>query len=885
MRESSSDTLCPECGTRIPASAPWGLCPLCLMKQAATDDVEPPREPAPTLEEVGAAFPQLDILELVGRGGMGVVYKARQKSLNRIVALKLLAPGRQADSGFTARFQREAQALAELNHPNIVTVYDFGQSGGFYFLLMEFIDGVNLRQAMLAGRFTPEQALAVVPPICEALQFAHNRGIIHRDIKPENLLIDRTGKIKIVDFGIARILRRESTDHSAGAGSDPRTRLTGMELLGTPGYMAPEQLRSPVVIDQRTDIYALGVVLYELLTGELPGRVLQPPSRRVQVDVRLDEIVLRALESQPELRFSNATEFRTRVEGLANPDAKPLDVGTARIPPAPARSVLPRMLKSGRSTLNSPEELKTLVGQFFIWRSQGTLRLDEERLIYTRGNVDTVIELAEISEMGIGQYPRSVNIAGINFIALTYANRGYQRRICLSPNNGLIGFLPSQFNREVDDWHDAILDAVVRTGHEPALIAPQELVIRSHPLTILGMLFAVLWIVFWFAVTMVWLGSPRIEPANHFPPAPIMVESPSPSVSGRLAITPNPTPPTEIEFRVQKVEVTPDSRTIVVRFERDSRYGLAIEVSQSLTAGPHGELPGHAADSRPGDVRVGLNQGNALSWTLPGDFTREEILKGARELDLAARQMPRLPEGAVPKFAVMTHRDGWKYHLIARVVREPGSAWPPTPAGAPAPEGARFTVEKQVVVPSNTIVRVTPRSATKGQARVASPNVLTFQTATDRATGFLLRWQVYSPRQSDVFPTPVVGERLILDFIDPETKVIFHRIERNLMVGMVSLSPETTPLPDRYAPLVLSEPRSSSELHLLHMSMVAPDGVTETYWMDDYLNVENLGERAPGVTPAFRLAQLRGTAGPTIPAVHPKGERLESPTELVPEHE
>ncbi len=849
------------------------------MKQAATDDAEPPREPAPALEAVGAAFPQLDILELVGRGGMGVVYKARQKSLNRIVALKLLAPGRQADSGFTARFQREAQALAELNHPNIVTVYDFGQSGGFYFLLMEFIDGVNLRQAMLAGRFTPEQALAVVPPICEALQFAHNRGIIHRDIKPENLLIDRTGKIKIVDFGIARILRRESTDHPAGAGSDPRTRLTGMELLGTPGYMAPEQLRSPVVIDQRTDIYALGVVLYELLTGELPGRVLQPPSRRVQVDVRLDEIVLRALESQPELRFSNATEFRTRVEGLANPDAKPLDVGTARIPPAPARSVPPRMLKSGRSTLNSPEELKTLVGQFLIWRSQGTLRLDEERLIYTRGNVDTVIELAEISEMGIGQYPRSVNIAGINFIALTYANRGYQRRICLSPNNGLIGFLPSQFNREVDDWHDAILDAVVRTGREPALIAPQELVIRSHPATILGLSFAVLWIVFWFAVTMVWLGTPRIEPANHFPPAPVMIDSPVPSESNRMGTIPTPIPPTDIEFRFQQVEVTPDSRTIVLRFERDSRYGLAIEVSQSLTAGPNGELPQNAADSRPGDVKIGLNQGNALSWTVPGEFTRDEIHKAAKEVERTARQMPRLPEGAVPKFAVMTHRDGWKCHLIARIVREPGSAWPPAPAGA------RFTAERQVVVPSNTLVRVTPRSATKGQARVASSNVLTFQTATDRATGFLLRWHVYSPRKTSVLPTPVVGERLILDFIDPETKVIFHRMERSLMVGMVSLSPETTPLPDRYAPLVLSEPRSSSELHLLHMSTLAPDGVTETYWMDDYLNVENLGELAPGVTPAFRLAPLRGIAGQTLPAAHPTGERLESPTEPAAENE
>ena len=122
---------------------------------------------------------------------MGVVYKARQKTLNRLVALKLLAPERVHDAKFAERFTREAQALAALNHPNIVTIYDFGQAGGFYFLLMEFVDGVNLRQLLRARKFTPEEALAIVPPLCDALQFAHDRGIVHRDIKPENLLLDK----------------------------------------------------------------------------------------------------------------------------------------------------------------------------------------------------------------------------------------------------------------------------------------------------------------------------------------------------------------------------------------------------------------------------------------------------------------------------------------------------------------------------------------------------------------------------------------------------------------------------------------------------------------------------------------------------------------------
>src|SRR5687768_11481906 len=157
-------------------------------------------------EQLTPHFPQLEILEFLGRGGMGVVYKARQKTLNRLVALKLLAPERVDDSRFAERFAREAQALAALNHQNIVTVHDFGQAGGFYFLLMEFVDGVNLRQLLRAKKFTPEEALAIVPPLCDALQFAHEHGIVHRDIKPENILLDKAGRVKIADFGIAKML-------------------------------------------------------------------------------------------------------------------------------------------------------------------------------------------------------------------------------------------------------------------------------------------------------------------------------------------------------------------------------------------------------------------------------------------------------------------------------------------------------------------------------------------------------------------------------------------------------------------------------------------------------------------------------------------------------
>src|SRR6201746_1560713 len=207
---------CPQCGAPLPPNAPAGLCPNCLMalnlktETMFTDDSPAAQPPLPP-EQIAPHFPQLEILECLGRGGMGVVYKARQKTLNRFVALKLLAPERVGDAKFAERFTREAQALAALNHPNIVTIYDFGQAGGFYFLLMEFVDGVNLRQAMQAGRFTPEQALAIVPPVCEALQYAHEHGIVHRDIKPENLLLDKEGRVKIADFGIAKMLGDETS--------------------------------------------------------------------------------------------------------------------------------------------------------------------------------------------------------------------------------------------------------------------------------------------------------------------------------------------------------------------------------------------------------------------------------------------------------------------------------------------------------------------------------------------------------------------------------------------------------------------------------------------------------------------------------------------------
>jgi len=310
MSDDAAIRSCPQCGSPIPADAPGALCPKCVLARAAaeTEAGQPEARPeVPPLESVRAAFPQLEVLELIGQGGMGFVYKARQVNLDRLVALKLLWPKLASDSTFAERFSREARVLARLNHPNIVAVYDFGHSGGFFYLLMEYVDGVNMRQAMRSGRFSPAEALALVPRICDALQYAHEEGVLHRDIKPENILLDAKGRLKIADFGIAKIL----------GSARGKITLTDQGLaVGTPHYMAPEQLEHPQDVDQRADVYSLGVVFYEMLTGELPVGRFAPPSQKTPVDPRVDDVVLRALEKEREKRYRSAGEVKTRVEDI-----------------------------------------------------------------------------------------------------------------------------------------------------------------------------------------------------------------------------------------------------------------------------------------------------------------------------------------------------------------------------------------------------------------------------------------------------------------------------------------------------------------------------------------------------------------------------------------
>jgi serine/threonine protein kinase len=310
-----TNKICPNCRKPLPPDVPLGLCPECLIKSGfpteggggAGGEAAGARFVPPPVEEITRLFPQLEILGLIGKGGMGAVYKARQPALDRFVALKVLPPAVGSDPGFAERFNREARALARLNHPNIVAVHDFGKAGPLHYLVMEFVDGTNLREVEHAGRLTPEQALSIVPQICEALQFAHNEGIVHRDIKPENLLMDKKGRVKITDFGIAKIVGQPGGKVS----------LTGAkDVVGTPHYMAPEQIEQPQMVDHRADIYSLGVVFYEMLTGELPLGKFAPPSRKVQMDVRLDEVVLHTLEKEPARRYQHVSQVKTDVETI-----------------------------------------------------------------------------------------------------------------------------------------------------------------------------------------------------------------------------------------------------------------------------------------------------------------------------------------------------------------------------------------------------------------------------------------------------------------------------------------------------------------------------------------------------------------------------------------
>lgn len=248
-------------------------------------------------------LPQYHFSEILGRGGMGAVYKATQRSLDRLVAIKVLPAALMddADINFVERFKNEARTMARMSHPGIVSVFDFGEApGGLLYIVMEFVSGTDVAKMTAAqGHLPPEYALAITAHVCDALEYAHNHGVIHRDIKPANILISAEGMVKVADFGLAK------------ANDATQICLTKTNVaMGSPDYVAPEAMMHGVQLDGRADLYAVGVMLYQMLSGHVPRGMWTMPSAKLGTDPRFDAIIAKAMQMDRESRYQRASEIR-----------------------------------------------------------------------------------------------------------------------------------------------------------------------------------------------------------------------------------------------------------------------------------------------------------------------------------------------------------------------------------------------------------------------------------------------------------------------------------------------------------------------------------------------------------------------------------------------
>ena len=320
---------------------------------------------------VGKTISHYRILSAAGRGGMGVVYKAEDTRLGRLVALKFVPESMAADRLAIERFQREARAASALNHPNICTLHDLDETGGQPFLVLEYLEGEDLRARLQRGPLAVGELLEFAVQTADALEAAHARGIVHRDIKPANLFITTRGQIKIMDFGLAKLAGAASADTGAPTQPIDHQLTSPGSTIGTVAYMSPEQARGED-LDPRTDLFSFGVVLYEMVTGKSPFlgittaltfvSILQnqpapPRQARPEIPSGLERIITRALEKDRALRYASAAEM------LA--DLKAVGLGTApsgiAAPPAPARPISRRALAAGGAAA-----LASAAGVFYV---------------------------------------------------------------------------------------------------------------------------------------------------------------------------------------------------------------------------------------------------------------------------------------------------------------------------------------------------------------------------------------------------------------------------------------------------------------------------------------------------------------------------------------
>ncbi len=310
-----------------------------------------------TVEDLNERLPQYEFIELIAVGGMGAVYKARQPKLDRLIAIKLLPKMDHDEYGFGDRFEQEAKAMAKLSHPHIVPIFDFGETkGGQAYFVMEFIEGADMFQLICGGQLTLAHFFGWIPQVCSAIQYAHKRDIVHRDIKPANILIDKEGNVKMADFGLARLTGAKPT-------WDPDDENSAAEIdedaisMGTPGFAAPEQFNKDAQVDGRADIYALGVVMYQMLTGQMPKGAFPMPSEcNPHIDIRLDEVVLRAMQEDADDRFQTIGEISDRLAAIhATKNGMPGKEPEKRQAPVDDPSITP----SGKRLITGPVRAKS----------------------------------------------------------------------------------------------------------------------------------------------------------------------------------------------------------------------------------------------------------------------------------------------------------------------------------------------------------------------------------------------------------------------------------------------------------------------------------------------------------------------------------------------
>ena len=317
--------------------------------------------PAP--EGLQALLPADYVIEkLLGKGGMGAVYQGRRLSLDRPVAIKILSNDLDAaDASFAERFKNEARAMAQLSHPGIVAVYGFGEtSSGLRYIVMEFIAGTDVHRMITEqGRLRTEHAMAITAHVCDALAYAHESGIIHRDIKPANIMVGYDGVVKVADFGLAKM-----TVDGATLGLTK----SGM-AMGTLHYMAPEALILGTAVDHRADIYAVGVMLYQMLTGKLPQGVVDPPSEQVPgLDPRFDAIITKAMSEDRDERYQSVRELRRDLDSTLTKPVVKVAAEAAQAPAALTTTARPQR-PAGQANHSPLEKINALyAGLSFHWR-------------------------------------------------------------------------------------------------------------------------------------------------------------------------------------------------------------------------------------------------------------------------------------------------------------------------------------------------------------------------------------------------------------------------------------------------------------------------------------------------------------------------------------